>query len=272
MFFEFDKQSYENQYNFVLKYYAIILRTQQEKDRISKQDFLNKYFFVKKGKYTGKLLISKSSYKRYLTFIRNIRSPQIEPFYSQSGISKLHQVKYDINVIDRILESIDPEIIESIWSNILMSDRFFKSLEDTSKNKKNKKFMIGERFNRSGLLDLVFSSVEELFVNGQEKNSVTTTDPVFKYTNEDVFNFGSLTSDKVVEVETSNLEKDDILTNVNLFISILERKSKMYYEEQTKREKQFEEAERQAFMSPHDAHDFLLEYLYILNRTYKIKY
>ena len=59
MLHEFKNLSDVSKREFVLKYYPLILRSQQKKERLSKEEFLMRYLQVKRGEHAGKLLISK---------------------------------------------------------------------------------------------------------------------------------------------------------------------------------------------------------------------
>lgn len=153
---EFKNLSDVSKREFVLKYYPLILRSQQKKERLSKEDFLRKYFQVKRGEHVGKQLISKSAYKRYLRLIKDIGISRyeyidgvienedgsysmplggypmlnvVEPHFSELDIPNIHQKKYGIDIPKHIIEKFDDDVLEEIWSIVssnTLLDRFLK--------------------------------------------------------------------------------------------------------------------------------------------------
>lgn len=156
MLHEFKNLSDESKREFVLKYYPLILRSQQEKEQLTKEEFLRRYLQVKRGKHAGKLLISKSAYKRYLRPIKDIGIScydyirdvihnedgsysmplsnysifdEVEPHFSELDIPNIHQKKYGIDIPKHIIEKFDDDVLEKIWSIVssnTLLDRFLK--------------------------------------------------------------------------------------------------------------------------------------------------
>lgn len=156
MLHEFKNLSDVSKREFVLKYYPLILRSQQKKERLSKEKFLMRYLQVKRGEHAGKLLISKPAYKRYLRLIKYIGISRydyiddiiknedgsysmslgdypmfdvVEPHFSELDIPNIHQKKYGIDIPKHIIEKFDDDVLEEIWSIVsrnTLSDRFLK--------------------------------------------------------------------------------------------------------------------------------------------------
>jgi hypothetical protein len=156
MLHEFKNLSDESKREFVLKYYPLILRSQQKKERLSKEEFLRRYLQVKRGEHAGKLLISKTAYKRYLRLIKYMGISRydyiddvienedgsysislgdypmfdvVEPHFSELDIPNIHQKKYGIDIPKHIIEKFDDDVLEEIWSIVsrnTLSDRFLK--------------------------------------------------------------------------------------------------------------------------------------------------
>ena len=91
------------QIDFILKYYPLIFKMQQQKDKSSATTFLRKYLMIKNDKkkeLIGKSLVSLASYKRYLSLIKTIYLDDLSYIglasaYSKLKIPKLHQTKLD---------------------------------------------------------------------------------------------------------------------------------------------------------------------------------
>lgn len=156
MLHEFKNLSDVSKREFVLKYYPLILRSQQKKERLSKEEFLRRYLQVKRGEHAGKLLISKPAYKRYLRLIKYMGISRydyiddviknedgsysislgdylmfdvVEPHFSELDIPNIHQKKYGIDIPKHIIEKFDDDVLEEIWSIVsrnTLSDRFLK--------------------------------------------------------------------------------------------------------------------------------------------------
>ena len=63
------------QIDFILKYYPLIFKSQQQKSNVSATKFLQKYLMIKndeRKELNGKFLVSLASYKRYLFQIKTI--------------------------------------------------------------------------------------------------------------------------------------------------------------------------------------------------------
>lgn len=104
MLHEFKNLSDVSKREFVLKYYPLILRSQQKKERLSKENF-DEIFSSKRGEHAGKLLISKPAYKRYLRLIKYI------------GISRYDYIDDVIKNEDVIKTRMVP--IQCLWVIIL---------------------------------------------------------------------------------------------------------------------------------------------------------
>lgn len=163
------------QIDFILKYYPLIFKRQQQKNKLSAAKFLNEYLMIKNDKRTelnGKRLVSLASYKRYLSQIKTIYRDNLSYFglasaYSNLKIPKLHQTKYNINLVDVILERFDSDVFEDVFTKISLSEHMQASEEDYLKKffekKEDNVRKITLLLDKSGLFDTVLNTLERLF-------------------------------------------------------------------------------------------------------------
>ena len=171
----FNDLNKEAQIDFILKYYPLIFKTQQQKDNLSATGFLNKYLMIKDEERTElyrKLLVSLASYKRYLSLIKTIYQDDLSYIglasaYSKLKIPKLHQEKYGINLVDKILERFDSDVFEKVFRIIQLSEQNDASIEDYLKkffeNKEDNVRKIALLLDKLGLFDTVLNTLERLF-------------------------------------------------------------------------------------------------------------
>ena len=171
----FNDLNKEAQMDFILKYYPLIFKTQQRKDNLSATGFLNKYLMIKDDERTElyrKLLVSLASYKRYLSLIKTIYQDDLSYIglasaYSKLKIPKLHQEKYGINLVDKILERFDSDVFEYVFTKISLSEHMQAFGEDYLKkffeNKEDNVRKITLSLDKLGLFDTVLNTLERLF-------------------------------------------------------------------------------------------------------------
>ena len=171
----FNDLNKEAQMDFILKYYPLIFKTQQRKDNLSATGFLNKYLMIKDDERTElyrKLLVSLASYKRYLSLIKTIYQDDLSYIglasaYSKLKIPKLHQEKYGINLVDKILERFDSDVFEYVFTKISLSEHMQAFGEDYLKkffeNKEDNVRKITLLLDKLGLFDTVLNTLERLF-------------------------------------------------------------------------------------------------------------
>ena len=171
----FNDLNKEAQIDFILKYYPLIFKTQQQKDNLSATGFLNKYLMIKddeRAELYRKLLVSLASYKRYLSLIKTIYQDDLSYIglasaYSKLKIPKLHQEKYGINLVDKILERFDSDVFEKVFRIIQLSEQNDASIEDYLKkffeNKEDNVRKIALLLDKLGLFDTVLNTLERLF-------------------------------------------------------------------------------------------------------------
>ena len=171
----FNDLNKEAQIDFILKYYPLIFKMQQQKDNLSATGFLYKYLMIKDDERTElyrKLLVSLASYKRYLSLIKTIYQDDLSYIglasaYSKLKIPKLHQEKYGINLVDKILERFDSDVFEKVFRIIQLSEQNDASIEDYLKkffeNKEDNVRKIALLLDKLGLFDTVLNTLERLF-------------------------------------------------------------------------------------------------------------
>ena len=171
----FNDLNKEAQIDFILKYYPLIFKTQQQKDNLSATGFLNKYLMIKDDGRTElyrKLLVSLASYKRYLSLIKTIYQDDLSYIglvsaYSKLKIPKLHQTKYGKNLADVILKRFDSDVFEYVFTKISLSEHMQAFGEDYLKKFFEKKEgnvrKITLLLDKSGLFDTVLNTLERLF-------------------------------------------------------------------------------------------------------------
>ena len=171
----FNDLNKEAQMDFILKYYPLIFKTQQRKDNLSATGFLYKYLMIKDDERTElyrKLLVSLASYKRYLSLIKTIYQDDLSYIglasaYSKLKIPKLHQEKYGINLVDKILERFDSDVFEYVFTKISLSEHMQAFGEDYLKkffeNKEDNVRKITLSLDKLGLFDTVLNTLERLF-------------------------------------------------------------------------------------------------------------
>ena len=171
----FNDLNKEAQIDFILKYYPLIFKTQQQKDNLSATGFLNKYLMIKDEERTElyrKLLVSLASYKRYLSLIKTIYQDDLSYIglasaYSKLKIPKLHQEKYGINLVDKILERFDSDVFEKVFRIIQLSEQNDGSSEAILKRfLENKEADVREitlLLDKLGLFGTVLNTAKRLF-------------------------------------------------------------------------------------------------------------
>ena len=163
------------QIDFILKYYPLIFKRQQQKNKLSAAKFLNKYLSIKNNKrkeLNGKRLVSLASYKRYLSQIKTIYRDDLSYIglvsaYSKLKIPKLHQTKFDENLVDVILKHFDSDVFEYVFTKISLSEHMHALAEDYLKkffeNKEDNVRKITLLLDKLGLFDTVLNTLERLF-------------------------------------------------------------------------------------------------------------
>lgn len=163
------------QIDFILKYYPLIFKMQQQKDKSSANTFLRKYLMIKndeKKELIGKSLVSLASYKRYLSLIKTIYLDDLSYIglasaYSKLKIPKLHQTKYGKNLGDEILKRFDSDVFEKVFRIIQSSEQHDALIENYSKkffeNKEDNVRKITLLLDKLGLFDTVLNTLERLF-------------------------------------------------------------------------------------------------------------
>ena len=163
------------QIDFILKYYPLIFKRQQQKNKLSAAKFLNKYLSIKNNKrkeLNGKRLVSLASYKRYLSQIKTIYRDDLSYIglvsaYSKLKIPKLHQTKFDENLVDVILKHFDSDVFEYVFTKISLSEHMQAFGEDYLKkffeNKEDNVRKITLLLDKLGLFDTVLNTLERLF-------------------------------------------------------------------------------------------------------------
>lgn len=171
----FNDLNKEAQIDFILKYYPLIFKMQQQKDNLSATGFLNKYLMIKDDERTElyrKLLVSLASYKRYLSLIKTIYQDDLSYIglasaYSKLKIPKLHQEKYGINLVDKILERFDSDVFEKVFRIIQLSEQNDGSSEAILKRfLENKEADVREitlLLDKLGLFGTVLNTAKRLF-------------------------------------------------------------------------------------------------------------
>ena len=184
MFNKFKDLKQEVQKEFVLKYYPLILRRQQEAARLSKLEFLQRYLLIKnnsKPELNGKLSISKPAYKRYLKIVENIyvitfksektdyiSRSHIEPSYSKLDIPKLHKEKYGYELSTEILNRFDRGIFEEIWEQVNLDTVWDNKIINTQKEEEKRVKITAHLLQKSGLLNIVHQTLTNVINNNFE--------------------------------------------------------------------------------------------------------
>ena len=120
----------------------------------------------------GKFLVSLASYKRYLSQIKTIYQDDLSYIglvsaYSKLKIPKLHQTKFDENLVDVILKHFDSDVFEYVFTKISLSEHMQAFGEDYLKkffeNKEDNVRKITLLLDKLGLFDTVLNTLERLF-------------------------------------------------------------------------------------------------------------
>ncbi|WP_261066371.1 hypothetical protein [Streptococcus mitis] len=171
----FNDLNEEAQIDFILKYYPLIFKMQQQKGNHSATAFLYKYLMVKDDKRPElyrKLLVSLASYKRYLSLIKTIYQDDLSYIglvsaYSKLKIPKLHQTKYGKNLGYEILKRFDSDVFEKVFRSVQLSEQMNSSSEEHLKrffeNKEDNVRKITLLLDKLGLFDTVLNTLERLF-------------------------------------------------------------------------------------------------------------
>ena len=171
----FNELNKKAQIDFILKYYPLIFKRQQQKDKLSADAFLRKYLMIKNDKRTelnGKKLVSLASYKRYLSQIKTIYRDDLSyvglvSAYSKLKIPKLHQTKYGKNLGYEILKRFDSDVFEKVFRSVQLSEQMNSSSEEHLKrffeNKEDNVRKITLLLDKLGLFDTVLNTLERLF-------------------------------------------------------------------------------------------------------------
>ena len=171
----FNELNKKAQIDFILKYYPLIFKSQQQKSNVSATKFLQKYLMIKndeRKELNGKFLVSLASYKRYLSQIKTIYQDDLSYIglvsaYSKLKIPKLHQTKYDKNLANVILEGFDSDVFEYVFTKISLSEHMQAFGEDYLKkffeNKEDDVRKITLSLDKLGLFDTVLNTLERLF-------------------------------------------------------------------------------------------------------------
>lgn len=171
----FNELNKKAQIDFILKYYPLIFKSQQQKSNVSATKFLQKYLMIKndeRKELNGKFLVSLASYKRYLSQIKTIYQDDLSYIglvsaYSKLKIPKLHQTKYGKNLANVILEGFDSDVFEYVFTKISLSEHMQAFGEDYLKkffeNKEDDVRKITLSLDKLGLFDTVLNTLERLF-------------------------------------------------------------------------------------------------------------
>ena len=171
----FNELNKKAQIDFILKYYPLIFKSQQQKSNVSATKFLQKYLMIKndeRKELSGKFLVSLASYKRYLSQIKTIYQDDLSYIglvsaYSKLKIPKLHQTKYGKNLANVILEGFDSDVFEYVFTKISLSEHMQAFGEDYLKkffeNKEDDVRKITLSLDKLGLFDTVLNTLERLF-------------------------------------------------------------------------------------------------------------
>ena len=171
----FNNLNKEAQIDFILRYYPLIFKMQQQKGNHSATAFLYKYLMVKDDKRPElyrKLLVSLASYKRYLSLIKTIYLDDLSYIglasaYSKLKIPKLHQTKYGKNLGDEILKRFDSDVFEKVFRIIQSSEQHDALIENYSKkffeNKEDNVREITLLLDKLGLFNTVLNTAKRLF-------------------------------------------------------------------------------------------------------------
>ena len=171
----FNELNKKAQIDFILKYYPLIFKSQQQKSNVSATKFLQKYLMIKndeRKELNGKFLVSLASYKRYLSQIKTIYQDGLSYIglvsaYSKLKIPKLHQTKYGKNLANVILEGFDSDVFEYVFTKISLSEHMQAFGEDYLKkffeNKEDDVRKITLSLDKLGLFDTVLNTLERLF-------------------------------------------------------------------------------------------------------------
>ena len=171
----FNELNKKAQIDFILKYYPLIFKSQQQKSNVSATKFLQKYLMIKndeRKELNGKFLVSLASYKRYLSQIKTIYQDNLSYIglvsaYSKLKIPKLHQTKYGKNLANVILEGFDSDVFEYVFTKISLSEHMQAFGEDYLKkffeNKEDDVRKITLSLDKLGLFDTVLNTLERLF-------------------------------------------------------------------------------------------------------------
>ena len=222
----FNDLNKEAQIDFILKYYPLIFKTQQQKDNLSATGFLNKYLMIKDDERTElyrKLLVSLASYKRYLSLIKTIYQDDLSYIglasaYSKLKIPKLHQEKYGINLVDKILERFDSDVFEKVFRIIaLLLDKL--GLFDTVLNTLERLFKANSKVitNFSELIDEVHKAKGHVNSNYLNSEELQINAEAFIEQFKEEVNKQSLMNEK------SQKEIDDLLEPCFISETIIER-------------------------------------------------
>ena len=254
MFNKFENLNDNSKKEFILKYYPLILRTQQEKDSLSKLAFLRRYFQVSRGEYKGKLLISKSSYKRYLKIVKDlylitfeseksgdILRSDIEPFYSNLEIPKLHSVKFGYVLVDEILSKIDKDVFEEIFEKVNYNTSFERQIKKSEEEHSEKLKSTATLLQESGLLDIVFST----FCNIMEN----------RYQNK-----GGKANSDTLRVESfylnTVLDSKSLKVNGEIFLEQFSKELEKLYQTTKESEEQFDRELELYYTPPYERFDY----------------
>ena len=163
------------QIDFILKYYPLIFKSQQQKSNVSATKFLQKYLMIKndeRKELNGKFLVSLASYKRYLSQIKTIYQDDLSYIglvsaYSKLKIPKLHQTKYGKNLVEVILDNFDNDVFEKVFRTIHLSEQNDGSSEAILKRfLENKEADVREitlLLDKLGLFGTVLNTAKRLF-------------------------------------------------------------------------------------------------------------
>ena len=171
----FNELNKKAQIDFILKYYPLIFKRQQQKNKLSATKFLHDYLMIKNDKRTelnGKKLVSLASYKRYLSKIKTIYRDDLSyvglvSAYSKLKIPKLHQTKYGKNLVEVILDNFDNDVFEKVFRTIHLSEQNDGSSEAILKRfLENKEADVREitlLLDKLGLFGTVLNTAKRLF-------------------------------------------------------------------------------------------------------------
>ena len=235
----FNDLNKEAQIDFILKYYPLIFKMQQQKDNLSATGFLNKYLMIKDDERTElyrKLLVSLASYKRYLSLIKTIYQDDLSYIglvsaYSKLKIPKLHQTKYGKNLGDEILKRFDSDVFEKVFRSVQLSEQNDGSSEAILKRfLENKEADVREitlLLDKLGLFNTVLNTAKRLFKDNSK---------VITHSSEFIDEIHKLKS----HINSDYLNSEELQINAEAFIEQFKEEVNTQFLRKEKSQKEFD--------------------------------